>query len=269
MRRIADWNEVKELVSLFRNRGLVVTNFYPNEKEMSEWIGTGSFFVVEAEQESGCFLHRTDDADFLFFFLKGLENLGLVLAALRKAVPDTVLAYDYICRTDEEAAELQKQNADAAFACHTLLRRMNVINPVIAGVQNSVSYAEASDADVVHKMFCSSFDPISERIPTKKQLESYIQNKQVLVKRIDGELAGFAVIDIQKRTMYLKHLLTSPRFRRQGLAEGLLNDAFCLSKDCSRFILWVIDGNQPAIRLYEKFGYKFECLRNYTYVCKP
>ena len=271
MRRIDGWNEVKELVSLFRSRDLVVTNFYPNEDEMSEWIEAGSFFCVEAEAECGCFLHRTAAADFLFFFLRRLEDLGMVLTALRKAVPGTVLAYDYICRTDAESTELQKQNEEASFSFHTLLRRMSVTKPMMVaeGSHDSLSYAELGDADAVHGMFCSSFDPISERIPTRKRLESYIRNRQVLVKRSGGEIAGFAVVDIQKRTMYLKHLLTAPGFRRKGVAESLLHEAFSLSKECSRFILWVIDGNLPAVRLYEKFGYTFENLRNYTYVCKP
>lgn len=66
--------------------------------------------------------------------------------------------------------------------------------------------------------------------------------------------------------MYLKHLLTNPKFRRQGVADLLLKKVFFLSKGCIRYILWVIKENQLAINLYKKFGYEFEPLNNYTFV---
>ena len=132
----------------------------------------------------------------------------------------------------------------------------------------SIGFAEDNDVEELYKLFFSAFNPISERIPTKDQLKRYIYSKNILVNKKQEEIAGFAVIDIQKKTMYLKHLLTVSKFRRQGIAEKLLNKAFFLSKECIRFILWVIETNEPAINLYKKFGYSFEALSNYTYISR-
>lgn len=268
MRCINSWDELLDTAGSLRNKGLALTNFYPNEPEMTEWIEKKAFFFLELDSHSSCFVHKTEDASFLFFCLEDMAFLSGALRLVRGCLPEETLAFDWICRSDEESELLGAQSASGGFSLRTSLRRMSRLlkENAFADVPGIV-LADEQDAGALQAMFRAAFDPLSERIPSKEQLLRYIRTKSVLVKRTEGgELAGFAVIDVQKKTMHLKHLLTASGFRRQGVAGSLLGKAFFMSKECIRYILWVIADNLPAISLYEKFGYQFEALRNYTYV---
>lgn len=269
MRSISTWHEVLQFVSEFRKKGCFVNNFYPNEAEMSDWIKNKELFSLEVSDSACFFVHKTKVATFIYFFVKELYDLKLVFPRIIQLLESRVMVYDYICKTDEERNLIKEISASCGFELHTSLRRMSfVLKENDFEDEDDIAFAGLEDIDCLFDMFNAAFDPISERIPEKKQLEKYIEQKAVLVCRKQGQVAGFAVADIQKKTMYLKHLLTSPDFRRQGIAEKILKKAFFLSKHCIRFILWVIDSNTPAINLYKKFGYSFETLSNYTFVSK-
>lgn len=267
LRCISTWNELLEIIAKLRENGEIVTNFYPNESEMIEWIENKTFFFSKLNDKSSCFVHKTEIASFLFFYIKDITDLSEALVTAKKNIPNETLAFDWICRSEAEGDLLYKQCEFGQFNLHTSLQRMSQVlkeNPFEDSVE--IEFAKKEDVDDLRKMFCSAFNPISERIPSSEQLTNYIDSNSILVKRVQNEIAGFAVIDIQKKTMYLKHLLTNPKFRRQGIADSLLKKAFFLSKGCIRYILWVIKENQPAINLYKKFGYEFEALSNYTFV---
>lgn len=269
MRCINSWNEVLEHISNFRNRGCFITNFYPNEEEMSAWIENGEFFSLEVEDFSCFFVHKTETAAFVYFFVKKLDDLKHAFSQIKQLLESRVIAYDYICKNDEERNLIKKLSSSCGFELHTSLRRMSfVLKENVFEDEQEITFAEDEDIDCLLEMFNSAFNPVSERIPTKTQLKKYIEQKSVLVCKKQGQIAGFAVVEIQKKTMYLKHLLTDLDFRRQGIAEKILKKAFFLSKGCIRFILWVIDTNISAIRLYKKFGYDFETVSNYTFVLK-
>ena len=264
---IKNWNELLEITASFREKGETITNFYPNEAEMTEWIENDSFFFTEFNEKTACLVHRTSDAYFLFFYITNMSELSQALLLVKNQFSGEKLAFDWICRNEEESKLLSKECKVGDFSLHTSLQRMSqVLKENMFVNVSEIESAQKEDIDELHSMFYSAFDPISERIPSKEQLNQYIESKSILVKRVQDEIAGFAVIDIQKKTMYLKHLLTNSKFRRQGIADSLLKKAFFLSKGCIRYILWVIKENQPAINLYKKFGYEFEALSNYTYV---
>lgn len=269
MRSISTWNEVLKFVSEFRKKGYPVNNFYPNEAEMSIWINDGELFSLEVRDSACFFVHKTEAAAYIYFFVKELYALKFAFPQIIQLLESRVIAYDYICKTDEERNFIKEISTSCGFDLHTSLRRMSfVLKENIFEDDNDVTSAELEDADCLLEMFNAAFDPISERIPAKKQLKKYIKQKDVFICKKQGRIAGFAVVEIQKKTMYLKHLLTNPDFRRQGIAEKILKKALFLSKGCIRFILWVIDSNTPAISLYKKFGYNFETLSNYTFVLK-
>lgn len=266
---INSWNEVMEAVSLFRKKGLRVANFYPNEEEVSSWIGEKRFYTLDIDANSSCFIHESNDIFFIFLYLRNIEIIVKSLEMLKKKYPDKVLLLDWICRSDDERELMKKYLALSDFSIHTSLRRMSLLlKDNKFENEATVIYAQEYDVDEIYGLFHSSFNPISERIPTKTMFKKYINSDSILVMKIQNKIAGVAVIDIQKKTMYLKHIVTNPNFRGQGIATSLLNKAFFLSKNCIRYILWVIENNYSAIGLYKKFGYEFETLTNYTIVSK-
>lgn len=56
---------------------------------------------------------------------------------------------------------------------------------------------------------------------------------------------------------YLEYMWVSPGFRRRGVATDLIETVLrcLLNRGFVTIWLWVLDGNEPARRLYEKCGF--------------
>ena len=56
---------------------------------------------------------------------------------------------------------------------------------------------------------------------------------------------------------YLEYMWVSPGFRRRGVASELIKNVLrrLLNRGFATIWLWVLDGNEPARRLYEKCGF--------------
>jgi ribosomal protein S18 acetylase RimI-like enzyme len=56
---------------------------------------------------------------------------------------------------------------------------------------------------------------------------------------------------------YLEYMWVSPGFRRRGVATDLIKNVLrrLLNRGFATIWLWVLDGNEPARRFYEKCGF--------------
>ncbi len=79
---------------------------------------------------------------------------------------------------------------------------------------------------------------------------------------VNDEPAGFALFYptystfVGKPGLYLEDLYVRPAFRGRGLGTALLNHVAALAgtRGCGRMEWAVLDWNQPAIDVYERFG---------------
>lgn len=260
-----DWQEVLQHISEFRKKGLVFTNFYPNEYEMSEWIKNDDFKFLCID-DNFYFIHLNSGIHFIYFFIDTLESLEKSLNNLIKLFGNNSMAYDFILNDKNICKAIKNINFQNSFKLRTQLQRMSFVkNNREFHAEKSVLSACKNDIEKIREIFINVFDPVAERIPSNKQLSDYIERNQILVIKKGDEICGCAIIETQKKTMLLKHIVTNPKFRKMGIATKLLNHAFFLAKDCIRFILWVKKDNYAAIKMYEKFGYKTEDLVNLTF----
>jgi GNAT superfamily N-acetyltransferase len=85
---------------------------------------------------------------------------------------------------------------------------------------------------------------------------------EVVIARVDGEVAGFALFFhnfstfVGKRGLYLEDLYVRPHFRRIGCGAALLKHLAKIARDrdCGRFEWSVLDWNRRAIDFYESLG---------------
>jgi ribosomal protein S18 acetylase RimI-like enzyme len=79
----------------------------------------------------------------------------------------------------------------------------------------------------------------------------------------DGQIAGFTQINRRGSTdtWYISAVGVHPNFRRRGIAQRLVEEAvnYVRQRNGKRLLLDVIEGNVPAINLYNKLGFE-----NYT-----
>ncbi len=78
----------------------------------------------------------------------------------------------------------------------------------------------------------------------------------------EGKPAGFALWFYNFSTfrgrhgIYLEDLFVSPEFRSKGIGKALLRHLArrCIDEDLARLEWWVLDWNEPALRVYRSIG---------------
>lgn len=74
--------------------------------------------------------------------------------------------------------------------------------------------------------------------------------------RCDEVLAGVLGYARGGDTVDIDRLAVDPAFFRRGLAGRLLRELFVRERDAGRFLVSTGLGNDPAVRLYERFGFE-------------
>lgn len=83
-------------------------------------------------------------------------------------------------------------------------------------------------------------------------------NSIYLILRYNNEIVCFGGIKIILDESNIMNIVTKKNKRNQGFAKIILNELIKISKEkkCTSITLEVRENNQPAIHLYETFGFK-------------
>ena len=87
------------------------------------------------------------------------------------------------------------------------------------------------------------------------------KKKEYFFGVFDGDdIAGYVYITINGGVGYLKDIIVKKVFRRKGLGKTLLDffEEFCKNKGCHKLTIKTSEKHGPALKLYEKAGYKIE-----------
>jgi ribosomal protein S18 acetylase RimI-like enzyme len=98
------------------------------------------------------------------------------------------------------------------------------------------------------------FDAIPPLHETLVELQS--QPLIFLGASCDRTLAGVLGYRRDGDTVDIDRVAVDPAFFRRGLARRLLRELFVRERDAKRFTVSTGFGNQPALRLYEEFGFR-------------
>ncbi len=79
-----------------------------------------------------------------------------------------------------------------------------------------------------------------------------------LVAEVDGQIVGSVIGGFDGRRGMIYHLAVAAPFRGQGVASQLMNEveSRLRAKGCLKCYLLVMDGNDNAMRYYEKRGWE-------------
>ncbi|WP_049925351.1 GNAT family N-acetyltransferase [Halopiger goleimassiliensis] len=138
----------------------------------------------------------------------------------------------------------------------------------------TIERASGSDVDAIADMWVrlardqraydSYVRPEANREAMRESLAAYAAADGLLVARVDGELAGFASVSIERGSLELdatrgtlSNLYVEPRFRDQGVGSALLEAAESTleEKGAEVVVLEVMAANEDARRFYRRHGY--------------
>ena len=261
---IESWGDMLTQVAAARNKGYMVTNFFPTECRVSEWCESGSFFMHDTDV-CKFFLRKQKDFSSLFYMVGDDSCLLAAVEEIMGIVDAKQVVVDIV---GPEVVRQKARNAfvAAGFSQISELVRMSRKTPRNnLKIESNVSVADHLDIPVLMQAFANHFNPLIEQLPSKRELEYWIDRKEVLVARDeDGVAHSFIIFDLAPASLYLRYWFVSPDYRNQGLGSRLANCMFAKATFTKRQYLWVITDNDNAIKRYEHYGFSRESIKNDT-----
>ena len=120
------------------------------------------------------------------------------------------------------------------------------------------------DFENIQDIFTSDFDSFWS--PSILKQELLCDNSYFIVAKNKSEIIGFAGFKALLDTADLMNIVVKKSYRNQGIGSLLLKELMHLfySFSLSSLYLEVNENNFPAIRLYQKFGFKkIDVRKNY------
>lgn len=266
MHKVISYEQIQSFVRDIRSlRNGFVTNFYWDDNKHSYWISEGSF---EYYKSDNCVLmvHAKDQFVYLFYIATSFNAVSECLCSLEIDSPQIA---DVVCKGDG----CREQDAFTAmgFEIYKHLYRMSHVGRIVGNdwhVDPRVKYGAKEDAQLVQNIFYSDFDPKAEQLPSIREIEDYVERRQLLVIKDADNICGFLIYELTGVTWYLRYWYTSPEYRNKGIGAGLLRTSLIYGIESKRQILWVIADNENAIKRYEHYGFIMEKMKDYVMLKK-
>ena len=259
MKKVDSFIRYKDIVDKYCKKGVFSNNYIQNE--------AADLIIHDA-------LYVDQYTSNVFFYVK--RDVGMRL-------------YYYINDLSEDA----DFNADVDLVIEILFRnntlpseeidyflargfRRNVVRDQYSGVYKNLKSASCpapeikieaaqsiSDVEKACLLFNSSFDALSgDYIPENKDVYEYLRAYQHILIAYNNEnkqFLGALHQDLDRGVNILRHIAVDSSARGKGVGRALL-DAFVernhKSED-TRYMLWVQQQNEAAVRMYRNKGFKF------------
>lgn len=152
------------------------------------------------------------------------------------------------------------------FVQYALLKKMSKINTSFDfKIAPNIEACGLADLDCLRNIFDSKFDSISDRLPSNSRIIEALSKKNIIKISENGVLLGFYWADNKRFLSELRYIFVDELVRGRSFGEVLFQHYLNYSSPDRKSQLWVLDGNIPALKLYGKYGFKFEQLRDYIF----
>lgn len=264
MNRIESIDELNSYFNDIRQkRKGVLSNLYINHFKYTLWIKKKELYFIKIGE---CYfiIRKSSAVNNLFYVTTDIENLQKSLKEFLSKISFQIMI-DLVGDTRIEF--LKQLFIDNGFTEYEYIYRM-----CRTGVPNykephvNVIFATECDADNVYTMLCMNFNPLSEQIIEKEELDKFISEKSVLLYKQNNKICGFIIFELNGYTLYLRYWFVSPDFRNLHIGSKLLNAFMYYGRETKRQMFWVLANNDNAIKRYKHYGFKEE--KMYDYVLK-
>ena len=263
MEAIRSYKEIIESIENVKKlNAKFVTNFFLNENKITQWIENEVLFSI-VKNNSVFIIRKHIEFYYLYYFSTDLSELFVELEDL-KIPQNSDYVIDIVGKADDLHPILFGFQSQGYFHHETLKRMISMQKKLIekSELPSEVSFATLADAHIVFDFLLQRLDKYSEQIPSIMELQIAIHNNNLLVAKINDEIAGLLYFEKIGLTSHLKEWLVNEKYQGRKIGSGLIKTYFSLCENCNRFILWVKENNDSAIKKYEHYGYKMESLQD-------
>lgn len=253
------YQQICDRIAILRNlKEGFITNIFFDAVAVDLW-GYDNKVVTFYAFDKSLFVVRENEGFHNLYFVSTThaqleENLNAFMLTNNIQPP---LVVDIVGR-DKDIAILKETLVGCGFSQYCSLVRMSRAVEKEEPQQGEITYASKEDSKQIDDLLLQYFDPLCEQLPTLRQIEQWIEQKRILLRKIDGEIDGFLIFEITGVTSYLRYWFTHPDYRNQKVGSSLLRQFFAESNSTKRQIFWVIESNENAIKRYEHYGFVTE-----------
>lgn len=267
--------KVKSIVELAQYMGIIkdyrkgfITNFFLDQFKHTIWIENEQLFIEEIG-ESVILLRENAGFYSLFYVSTGTESLESSLIAFLSRHQQNVIVTDLVGNENNLAPEqIFLHQGFRHYASLTRMTRINNSPQQEYALNPNVEVGSVYDVNAIFELLHQHFDPIAEQLPLLQELQKYAENNGLIIYRDGTNIAGFIIYELSGKTSYLRYWFVHPQYRGQKIGSSLFYHLLHLSGDARRLILWVLDSNDNAIKMYLHFGAVFEKMFNYVLIKK-
>ena len=262
MELVQSYHQLNSFISEIRSlRKGFISNLFLHFEKHNLWIEKKELFYQATTE--GYFIFRNNSmASYLFYITTDEFQLRKGLQEITPQIKKTVMV-DIL--EDSKIESIKQVFFDNDFLLYEELNRMSRIGlPDSIQPGLGVTFAEPEDSVVILQLLYSNFDPLSEQIPDIEEIAHYIQNKWVLVYKLEHKIVGFIIFELTGLTLYLRYWFVLPQFREMNIGSKLFNSFMYEGRNTKRQLLWVITHNINAIKRYVHYGFKPEKLFDYV-----
>ena len=129
-----------------------------------------------------------------------------------------------------------------------------------------ITLMNMSDLELIKDILLSDFDEFWNYSTLKSELLN--PNSKYIVTKKNNKILGFAGIWKSVDDVHITNIVVNKNFRNQRIGSIMLSkliELATLEQNISSITLEVNSNNTPAIKLYEKFGFKVVGLRKKYY----
>lgn len=259
---VCAWDEVVRCVAEARDKGRMVSNFFPDEKRMTRWCKKGAFFHEEIG-ETTFFVRRQETFTSLYFLSASID-------ALTKDLSEFIKYYSGRLIVDVLGRDIVREPLEAAFksvgfnALTTLQRMSRRTQAEVYELESEIAVANAEDATAIHNLLTANFIAEEEQLPSLEEVQDWITARSIFVARdeVDQDIQGFVIFDLSPATLYLRYWFVSTDVRGNGVGGKLMRSMFATGSNTKRQYFWVKTDNENAIKRYQHYGFEFEELKD-------
>jgi hypothetical protein len=232
------------------------TNFFPVQAKLQAWIANGELLSVARD---GVTFFLRKDRDFWHFFFCAASPAALQREAATLSELTTERVVTDLVGNEPALNDLLAALQSAGFRRYARLQRMaragRLEESQSATGDIQVVYAEKSDCLAIVNLIESAFDHYAEQLPILHEVESAVQDQQILVAKVGSDLGGLLFFETQGLASTVRFWVVDERFRTLRAGSALMLSYFKTQSAVRRFTLWVNSNNANAIQKYGHYGY--------------
>lgn len=252
-------NEVSrylEIINRYRQKGCLTNDYL--RQEVDNLVASGLLYESCGANNAYLFVKK-EECLRLYYYINDLQektdfstNENLVVELVFRGnmgVPETEI--EYLLKSGFHL-NLRRDQYGASYK--------DLDPPMLISGVNVRKAKTIDEVSLACNLFNQVFDHFSGDYISKEMEQSLFEcGSMWIATDMIGKFAGALHQTIDNNIAWLSHVAVLEEFRGRGVGQALL-DTFVYQNqqnDNGRYMLWVQSKNEPAVRLYQKKGFKY------------